>query len=160
MSNFLSTLGAKNIGAPKKRFFLLLYQIVIFFVSFLISLSKYIDLPNIAKVVALKGIHFNFLFSFAFHIFITIVGREITTYVERNTKGIHEVFKKAILKWSKEKKYDNFFYRKVGRLKTLCGAIVKSPILLSWYWKNIQFIRAPKIISQFWCTNIILFDCN
>ena len=33
-------------------------------------------------------------------------------------------------------KSDNFCYRKVGRAKTKWGAMEKSPILLSQYWKN------------------------
>ena len=37
---------------------------------------------------------------------------------------------------SKEIKSDNFCYRKVGRAITKWGAIEKSPILLSQYWKN------------------------
>ena len=37
---------------------------------------------------------------------------------------------------TKEIKSDNFCYRKVGRAITKWGAIEKSPILLSQYWKN------------------------
>ena len=42
-------------------------------------------------------------------------------------------------KLKQEIKSDNFCYRKVGRAITNCGAIEKSPILLSQYWKNYHF---------------------
>ena len=40
---------------------------------------------------------------------------------------------------SKGIKSDNFCYRKVGRAITKWGAIEKSPILLSQFWKNYHF---------------------
>ena len=46
---------------------------------------------------------------------------------------------KLIQNLSKEIKSDNFCYRKVGRAITKWGAIEKSPILLSQYWK--KFIK-------------------
>ena len=46
---------------------------------------------------------------------------------------------KPIQKLNKAVKSDNFCYRKVGRAITKLGAIEKSPILLSKYWKNYHF---------------------
>ena len=43
-------------------------------------------------------------------------------------------------KLSKEVKSDNFCYRKVGRAISKWGAIEKSPILLSQYWINEEFV--------------------
>ena len=61
--------------------------------------------------------------------------------------------------WSKEIKRDNFCYRKVGRAITKWGAIEKTPILLSQYWKNCNFERVTKIISHFDGSNNIFVDC-
>ena len=52
---------------------------------------------------------------------------------------------KLIQNGSKEIKSDNFCYRKVGSAITKWGAIEKSPILLSQYWKNYHFLRVTKI---------------
>jgi hypothetical protein len=55
-----------------------------------------------------------------------------------NTIRIHEqIYKTKNL--SKEIKGGNFCYRKVGRAITKWGAIEKSPILLSQYWKIFHF---------------------
>ena len=61
--------------------------------------------------------------------------------------------------WSKRIKSDNFCYRKVGRAITKWGAIKKSPILLSQYWKIYDFLRVAKIISHFDGSNNIFVDC-
>ena len=60
--------------------------------------------------------------------------------------------------WSKELKSGNFCYHEVGRARTKWGAIEKSQILLSKYWKNYQFWRVPKIISPFDHSNNIFAD--
>jgi hypothetical protein len=44
---------------------------------------------------------------------------------------------------------------KVGRAITKWGAIEKSPILLSQYWKIYHFLRVTKIISHFDSSNNI-----
>ena len=44
------------------------------------------------------------------------------------------------------------------RVTTLQGAIEKSPILLSQYWKN-ECLDGTIIISYFGCSNNILVDC-
>ena len=44
------------------------------------------------------------------------------------------------------------------RMITLKGAIEKSPILLSQYWKNYYFKRVTKIISHFDGSNNIFVD--
>ena len=62
-------------------------------------------------------------------------------------------------KLSKEIKSDNFCYRKVGAI-TKWGAIEKSPILLSQYWKNYHFLRVTKIISHFAGSNNFFADCT
>ena len=62
--------------------------------------------------------------------------------------------------WSKVIKSDNFCYRKVGRAITKWGAIEKSPILLSQYWKNYHFQRVTNIISYFGVSNNIFADCK
>ena len=62
--------------------------------------------------------------------------------------------------WSKEIKSDNFCYRKVGKAMTKWGAIKKSLILLSQYWKNCHFERVTKIISHFEGSNYSFADCN
>ena len=46
---------------------------------------------------------------------------------------------KLIQKMKQKIKSDNFCYRNVGRAITEWGAIEKSPILLSQYWKNYNF---------------------
>ena len=46
---------------------------------------------------------------------------------------------KLIENLSKEIKSDSFFYRKVGKAVTKWGAIEKSQILVSQYWKNYPF---------------------
>ena len=46
---------------------------------------------------------------------------------------------KLIQKLKQLTKSDNLFYRKVGRAITKWGAMKKSPILLSQYWKNFHF---------------------
>ena len=61
---------------------------------------------------------------------------------------------------SKEIKSVNFCYRKVGRVITKWGAIEKSPILLSQYWKQYYFKRVTKIISHFDGSNNIFADCS
>ena len=66
---------------------------------------------------------------------------------------------KLIQNCSKEIKSDNFCYRKVGRAITKWGAIEKSPILLSQYWKSYHFWRVTKIISHFDGSNNIFADC-
>ena len=58
---------------------------------------------------------------------------------------------------SKQIKSDNFCYRKVGRAITKWGAIGKSPILLSQYWKNYHFITVTK--KKFDGSNNIFADC-
>ena len=45
--------------------------------------------------------------------------------------------------WSKENKSKNIGYCKVGRAITKWGAIEKSPILLSQYWKIYHLWRLP-----------------
>ena len=45
------------------------------------------------------------------------------------------------------------------RVITLQGAIEKSPILLSQYWKN-ELLDGTIIISYFGCSNNIFADCN
>jgi hypothetical protein len=67
---------------------------------------------------------------------------------------------KLIQNRSKEIKSDNFCYRKVGRAITKWGAIEKSPILLSQYWKIYHFLRVTKIISHFDDSNNIFVDCS
>ena len=59
--------------------------------------------------------------------------------------------------WSLEIKSDNFCYRKVGRAITLQGAIEKSPILLSQYWKN-KWLNSNITISYFGGSNNIFAD--
>ena len=61
--------------------------------------------------------------------------------------------------WNKEVKSDKFCYRKVGRAITKWGAVEKSTILLSKYWKNYQFLRVTKIISHSDGSNNIFADC-
>ena len=60
---------------------------------------------------------------------------------------------------SKEIKSDNFWYHKVGREITKWGAIEKSPILLSQYWKN-EWLNGNIIISYFGGSNNIFADCR
>ena len=62
--------------------------------------------------------------------------------------------------WSKEIKSDNFCYRIVGIAITKWGAIEKSPILLSQYWKNYHFEWLKKTISHFDGSNNIFADCT
>ena len=57
--------------------------------------------------------------------------------------------------WSKGIKSDNFCYQ---RAITKWGAIEKSQILLSQYWKNYHFEMVPKIISHFDGKNNIFAD--
>ena len=61
--------------------------------------------------------------------------------------------------FSKEIKSDNFCYRKVGRAITKWGAIEKSPISLSQYWKSYHFERVKKNISHFDDSNYFFADC-
>ena len=41
-------------------------------------------------------------------------------------------------------KINNLVYRKVGRAITKWGAIEKSPILQSQYWKKLSFLKGNK----------------
>ena len=67
----------------------------------------------------------------------------------------------VIQKRNHEIKSDNFCCsRKVERAITNWGAIEKSPILQSQYWKNYHFKRVPKIISHFDGSNNIFADCR
>ena len=47
----------------------------------------------------------------------------------------------------------------IAKAITKWGAIDKSPILLSQYWKNYNFERITKIISHFDCSNKNFADC-
>ena len=53
---------------------------------------------------------------------------------------------KLIQNLSKEIKSDNFCYHKVARVITKWGAIEKSAILLSHYWKNYLFKGKQKLL--------------
>ena len=57
---------------------------------------------------------------------------------------------KLIQNLSNENKSDNFCYRKVGRATTKWGAIEKSPILLSQYWKIIILKGKQKLFAFSW----------
>ena len=57
-------------------------------------------------------------------------------------------------------KSDNFCYRKIGRAITKRGAIEKSPLFLSQYWKKYHFLMVAKIISHFDGSNNIFADCT
>ena len=59
---------------------------------------------------------------------------------------------------SKEIKSVNFCYCKVGRAITNWGAIEKSPILLSQYWKNYHFQWVNFFSLAFWWYVAILFS--
>ena len=61
---------------------------------------------------------------------------------EQYRKEAIDQFAKPIQKRSKDVKSDNF--GKFGRVITKWGAIEKSSILLSKFWKNKHFDEAPK----------------
>ena len=62
--------------------------------------------------------------------------------------------------WFSHRKGDKV--NKQRRLKaiTLQGAIEKSPILLSKYWKIDPFDRVLQNVTNYWATNNVLADCN
>ena len=51
---------------------------------------------------------------------------------------------------NKREKCDNYCYNKVDRVITIWGAIEKSQILLSQYWRKKGQCDSTKIIVYFW----------
>ena len=116
--------------------------ILILFPSFLVSVLCFFIDGSLFKVIAIPTIAIAKRLSLLFANFKSVKLRAKTIATITIWKAIQIMSHEPIYKTknlSKEIKSNTFCYRKVGRAITLWGAIEKSRILLSQYWKNDNF---------------------